>query len=86
MPTKGFMLSGDRQVRGAPALRVAEDKTDEGARAGASFAQTCSFHSVSMVAWKKNVLHVARLQSTGTLFFFQLRTGVPDKHIHPANL
>ena len=39
-----------------------------------------------MVAWKKNVLHVARLESTGRAFLFQLRTGVPDNHIHPANL
>ena len=70
----------------AARLPSALPRTDEGARAGAPFAQTCSFQSVSVNNWKKNVLHVARLESTGTVFLFQLRTGEPDNRIHKANL
>ena len=49
------VLPGPGRVRRKCAARLlsALPRTDEGARAGASFARTCYFQSVSMVAWKK---------------------------------
>ena len=81
-----ILVSVPSQVRGAPAQRVAGDRLTKARAPGRPSHKHVLFSQSLWSIGRQLCSTWARLESTGTLFLFQLRTRVLDNHIHPRLL